>query len=131
MKSVARTLLSVLLFSAAASAAGSVDGPWAGRSASDQDDTPTLQLSFTTDGSGLTGWVTKDLKRYTIENGSAVNGYLVFDAVQAVEGGPSTLVLSCTGTATTGAPSDDALDLKCQIAGGGEKTYALKRVIGG
>jgi hypothetical protein len=131
MSRVARTLSSVLLLSAAVSAAGSVDGPWIGRSASDQSDVPALQLALTTDGSTLTGTATTGGSRYTIENGTAVDGNLVFDAVQPVDGGTSRLALSCTGTATIGTANDDAIDLKCQIAGAGEKTFALKRLIGG
>lgn len=129
MRPVARTALFVLLLSAAASAAGTVDGPWAGRSAADASDAPAFQLSLKTEGTALTGWVNDNTQRFTIENGTAVDGALVFDAVQPVEGGTSTLGMSCRGTMNS-VESDDTIDLTCQIAGGGQKAYALKRLVG-
>ena len=122
MRPVVRAALLVVLLPVFAGAAGAVDGNWAGRADSDDQDAPPLLLELKTDGAALTGLITNGPAPLSLENGTASEAGIAFDAVRPVAGGIPSLAFSCSGTL-----KDGDIALTCQIAGGGEKKFLLKR----
>ena len=125
MRLVVRGVLCALLLPALAGATGTFDGLWGGRGPSEGNDAPVFQLDLKSNGAQLTGTVTQGPVRFSIENGTASEDGVIFDAVKAVDGGASQLALSCRGTL-----KDGGIELTCQVAGGGEKTFVLQRMKG-
>jgi hypothetical protein len=123
MRPVVRAAMLVLLLPVLAGAASAVDGNWAGRADSPDKDAPPLLLMLKTDNNQLTGSIANGPAPMTLENGTASETAIVFDAVQRLDSGATALAFSCSGTL-----KDDAIDLTCQVAGGGgEKKFHLTR----
>jgi hypothetical protein len=125
MKFLTRAALLAFVFPAVINAATAVNGNWAGRAESDDNDARLFQLFAKTEGSVLTGRVSNADGWFELERGTIVGGSVNFDAVTAVEGGAPITAFSCSGTVI-----EETLDLTCILGDGSQKVYKLKPHVG-